>query len=524
MKLVPPVDRLGRVESSAERRVASLLDQIELDEPATCFYSVHLPRHEYKRMAEIDFLLVLEGLLLVVEVKGGRLARKGGVWTFTDRYGDVHEKREGPFDQARTAAFALEHDLSSRAPQLDPKLGWIVVTPDQVLEPDVEWDPAEYIGGNAMSLAGLRDGIARAAKFWRARSRRKTPSASYRELVGLLRPNFDRVPKLSLTASAFEAEYVALASEQYAMLRGSELNDRVFCIGGAGSGKTLLAVESARRAAAEGAKVLLTCRSPGVVDLMSRSLSGTAVDCEVWSNLTGPEPYDLLVVDEAQDLLNLDDYVRLDELVDGGLTGGRWRIFCDPNNQANVDGAFDTAIYDELRKQGAIYQLPYNCRNTSAIINQTQLLTGADLGVARVGEGPQVEFVHASDDEDSAAKVDSQLGKLREEEIDPTDIVVVTLRSSVDRSSAALTRAWSRRRLVDGDSPANEGRRTRLVTTRAFKGLEAAHVLVVDVDDVSSAAAMARLYVAMTRPRVSLWLAVRDEAWEQLAATGKERS
>ncbi len=520
MRLVPPLERFGRVESAAERRVAGLLEQIDLGEPATCFYSVHLPHHEYKRMSEIDFLIVMDGFVLVVEVKGGRLGRRDGIWTFTDRYGHVHEKREGPFQQARSAMFALEKDLRARAPQLAPSFGAVVVTPDQMLDADAEWDPAECIGGASMSVSGLRDGLLRAVKFWRARQHAVAPGARHKDLVALLRPDFDRIPKLSLTASAFEEEYVALAAEQYAMLAGSELNDRVLCVGGAGSGKTLLAVETARRAAGDGARVLLTCRSPGVVELMTKSLGSSSVDCVLWSDIGDRDAYEVLVVDEAQDLLNVEDWLRMDGLVAGGLDGGRWRLFCDPNNQANVVGKFDAAVYEDVRSRAAIYRLPFNCRNTATIVTQTQLITGADLGIAKAGEGPQVEYVRTKDDAETASFLDQRLRHLLDDEIHPDDIVVLTMRDVVEDSAALSSRAWARGRLLDAERRPTERGHPRLVTTQAFKGLEAAHVLVIDVDDLAEPMSMARLYVAMTRPRVSLWVALGADAWDQVAREG----
>ena len=58
----------------------------------------------------------------------------------------------------------------------------------------------------------------------------------------------------------------------------------------------------------------------------------------------------------------------------------------------------------------------------------------------------------------------------------------------------------------------------RLVTAAGIKGLEAAHVCVVDVEDVREPVARARLYVAMTRPRIGLWIGLSSRAWHQLAS------
>lgn len=500
------------------------MEQVSLNEAATCFYSVHVPRHEYKRMAEIDFLVVLTDFVLVVEVKGGRLARRDGVWTFTDRYGDVHEKREGPFDQARSAMFALETGLRSRLPGVSAGFGAVVVTPDQSLDRDLEWDPAEHLGPAAMTVAGFEAGLAASIRFWRSRLPSVRVTGQYQQILGVFRPDFDRVPRLALLANAFEADYVALASEQYDMLSGTEVNARISCTGGAGSGKTLLAVESARRAHETGAKVLLTCRSAAIIELMKRSLGDCPVDCLPWSEAAGRGPYDILIVDEAQDLMNVDDYFILDELLLGGLADGRWRMFSDPNNQARVDGSFDPDVYTELTGGAAQYHLRYNCRNTSSIVQQTQMLTGADLGVAKAGHGPAVDFVRPADDHDTAALLDAHLKRLRKEEIDLSQVVVITLRDTTDVSSAAGTRAFARQQLVSsaaGDAAGSSGV-ARLATAQGFKGLEAPHVLVIDIDDVSTPEAMSRLYVAMTRPRVSLWLAVGPIAWHQLTSPSQE--
>lgn len=476
-------------------------------------------------MAEIDFLVVLKGLVLVVEVKGGRISRHDGVWRFTDRFGHWNEKREGPFDQARTAMFALEHSLQVRLPTISSLFGYAVITPNQPLGRDLEWDPPLHIGPDAMTLRAFEAALKATIRYWRNKVRNPPSGLDYPELLKLLRPDFDRVPKLSLLSGAMEEDYIALAAQQYDILRGAESNERIFCTGGAGAGKTLLAVETARRAAQSGHTVLLTCRSEGVVGMMKRSLDETSVVCLPYAEATGQGHFDVLVVDEAQDLMTIDQCLNLDDLVKGGLKDGRWRMFSDPNNQANIDGAFDKVVYEELRSQSYTYELPYNCRNTPAVVQQTQLMTHADLGVAKAGHGPAVEYRKCATDEESANLLDAELKRLRGEEIDLSDVVVITLRDSVGRSSGMLTKAKARGTLAAADGATERTDHVaRLMTVQSFKGLEAAHVLVIDVDDVSTPQLISRLYVAMTRPRVSLWLAVRTAAWQQLTEGARETS
>jgi hypothetical protein len=221
-------------------------------------------------------------------------------------------------------------------------------------------------------------------------------------------------------------------------------------------------------------------------------------------------------VDEAQDLLDVDSLLVLDQMVIGGLSGGRWRVFCDPNNQANVDGAFDKAAFDELASSGFVVDLPYNCRNTAQVVTQTQLVTRADIGIPRAGDGPQVVWEQCPDDEATAKLLDPRLKALRRDEVDMADVAVVTLRQRVEESAAVASRAYRTGGLASVSGPPVPGTAT-LVTASEIKGLEARHVCVVDVDEADEATARSSLYVAMTRPRVSLWLGVSPHAWTQLA-------
>lgn len=516
MRIVPPPEAWGHIDSNAERRVAELLGQVDLGEQALCLYSLHLPRHAYKRMSEIDFLVVTSDVALVIEVKGGRLARRQGLWTFTDRYGETHERREGPFDQARSAMFALERNVRERRPRAALPFGYVVATPDQQLPSDPEWDRVHHVGPNQMTVSGLEEALRAAIRFWRSPSG-ATPGA-YRELVSMLRPDFDLVPTVASRARNLRAEYVQLAERQYDLIAGAERNDRLMCLGGAGSGKTLLAVETARRASASGASVLLTCRSPGLARMLEAALARTDVVVKPFEATAGLPPSDVLVVDEAQDLMDVDAYIRLDALVRGGLDGGVWRIFCDPNNQASVDGDFDSDVLAGLQARAVNVDLPFNCRNTSPVVHQTQELTGADLGVARVGEGPAVEYAKCATDSDAAAQLDAHLKRLRREEIDLATVAVVTARDDPEASAALQTRAYSRRDLMRyaGDPTAVTPGAARLMTAREIKGLEADHVCVIDVDDISGPW-KPRLYVAMTRPTISLWLGLSTTAWQQAA-------
>ncbi|TFD46646.1 hypothetical protein E3T33_04765 [Cryobacterium sp. TMT1-2-1] len=519
MRMLPPESSFTHVKSNAEIRVAHLISQIGYEEPVACFYSVHLTEHEYKRMSEVDFVVVWEDCVLAIEVKGGRVARAGGSWSFTNRHGEQTFRAEGPFDQARSAMFALKERLEKVDHALDVSFAFLVITPDQALPNDTEWEPWEHAGPMSMTVNGLKKVLDQARSHARKANSRVPRGQEYSRLLQILRPDFDRVPRLSVQAEALEREYIALVEAQYAVLLAAEDNARILCEGGAGTGKTLLAAETARRAAAAGKNVLFVCRSKAVVDYVAALLSETTVRCVAFSQLPTSGPCEVLVVDEAQDVMNELDILLLDSAVEGGIEAGSWRLFCDTNNQAHVDGRFSEATHNEIRSLASRSRLTLNCRNTAPVIIQTQMLTGADLGTPRVGAGPKVVSLAVGNDSIAGAALDARLAMLVEQGVDLEDVAIVSLRPYGEASAAVRSAAYGRKGIV----LAAEGRRTGSATLyrpEEIKGLEAPHVCVIDVDDLDAEAALPKLYVAMTRPRVSLWVAYSDRAWKQLRTRG----
>lgn len=517
MKLVPDLSMFSDVSSTAERRVASLLADIDPSVPTTAFHSIHLTKHEYKRMGEADFVLVMDDCILVLEVKGGRVERYNGSWRFTNRFGQQNLKREGPFEQAYGAMFALQSELTAAIPNLDVAFGILVITPDIKLPVDAEWEEWEHAGTDSMTEVKLASAIDSARKHALSSSRRNLAGGARSRVSQYLRPNFDRVPRLDTESSRIELEYVRLLVGQYQVIASAESNDRVLCEGGAGTGKTLLAAETARRAANAGDSVLLTCKSPGVINYVQELLRDSTVTVLQFDQIEEWRTYDLVVVDEAQDLMNDDDVARLDAVILHGIHRGRWRVFCDVNNQSHIDGKFDYRTFQEVRASATKLFLSINCRNTAPIILQTQLLTGADVGSPSVGAGPAVESRKILGDAGAAIALEAQIAKLVDQGVSRDDIAIVSLRPHGVSSCAIQTSLFRRKRLrlsSDLELPNT----TALYRVDEIKGLEAAHICIVDVDRMDDALSISRLYVALTRARVSLWIAYSAVAWDQIAS------
>lgn len=502
--------------TTAELRVHAALSAPEL--PGVALHSLLLPDHDYKLTAEIDFLLILEAAVLVVEVKGAGVSCRQGLWTYSDRHGHSRTSREGPFQQANSAMYALRTMLEERLGArrvADVVFGYVVVTTDVDLPTSVEWAEQTYVGRGAFSRRhGLRDGLSRAANYWQDKQQHGKPMSSELRtaILDKLRPDFDRSPGIGVQAARLDTSFDRLTAEQFARLDLITDNLRVLCAGGAGTGKTFLAAEIARRRQAAEGRVLFTCRSPVLASFVRGRISGTGVEVLTFAELgRQSQPANYLVVDEAQDLMSFGCLDRLDEAVLGGLENGRWTMFYDPNGQAHMYDEYDEDALSMLLGFGAIpATLRTNCRNTREIAFQTRALTGADTGVAAAGSGPEVQFVTVADRQQETAMLEAHLRTLRDQDVPWSDITLVSLRGDWETSSASGLREARRGhvRVLDATwADQWPGGTLTWTTPVEIKGLENRFVCVLDVDGLAGEH-LDRLYVALSRPRAGLWVAL----------------
>lgn len=530
MRMVPATP--GPMQSSAEWRLFERLQASAVH--AVAMHSLRLARHDYKAEGEIDFVLLFREGLLVVEVKGGRVRRgDDGIWVYRDRFGQDHRSSEGPLRQAESAMWSLRRDLLERLPEIAHSgyvFGWAVAFPDtETLPSSPEWDEEVVLGANQVGV-GTEPGAAFAGvmSFYRRHYHRELPVdpqiTAY--VLSALRPSFDRAPTLRQRAGEVNELTTRLTDQQYDRLDTSMQNPRIVCEGGAGTGKTFLALEVARRHAESGERVTLLCPRPTLAAYLRSRAGMDGVHVITPDEATGLEPASVLVVDEAQDILDGDGLDLINSLVEGGIIAGRWRIFLDPNAQAGLTGRFDPAALALLKERASLVFLNQNCRNTVPIVTQVQLLTGADVGTASAGEGPAVEIEAYKNEADCAALLERRLDRLVDDGVMPGDITILSPLPWEQSSARLLPRRYaSRLTQVDWSSAARMPLpNLTFATVTDFKGLENSFVLVVDVNQVlDNAVDTAQLYVALTRPRAFLWVAVSSEAEAALTEIGARR-
>ena len=515
MRMVP-MRQLAEIESSGEKKFFGALEK--LDWPNwVCLHSVFLAEHDYQNSGEIDFLLLGPYGIFVLEIKGGRVhVDEKHIWVHTNRFGKETRKGKSPFKQAHDNMHSLINDMAEQKKTWrNLRFGYGVVFPDIKFDlQSTEWVDEHILDATDMkSSQTLEDAMHSLITYWRNKNFVPDLDAEeIQEIVEFLRPRFDRVISLRTQLDQVKSETFDLTREQYRILDMLELNDRIICQGGAGTGKTFLALEFARRSISSGRRTLLTAHSPILAAYMKRHFSFDGLEILSFDEVNSGEKFDSIIIDEGQDLMNQNSYLKLDQLLVNGVKFGNWTIFLDINSQADVVAPVDRQVLSSLRSLSVSVKLDRNCRNTMPIITQIQSVTGADLEDAKIALGPLVEYEGVDNDRESevVALVVWLKKVIRDERVKPGEVTILAVDDDLSwmdylspnfRQSIAVVD----KELVLGWPIA----KISAATTKSFKGLENDAIAILGLgglaDDISS---RNRMYVAMSRARALLWVAV----------------
>ena len=552
MKMLPPY--IDNTTSNAERKMFQIIQGVNGLNEWYCLHSLGVSRHITKREGEIDFLLVGPYGIFVIEVKGGRVKREDGVWKFTDRYGRISTKKESPFAQARTALYSIKAELTQKFGDDVQRyvFGYGVAFPDiTFIAESPEWDPLMIFDSRDLGRP-FQQFIDRISDYWRRRQNggKILDTETVEKIVAYLRGNFETIRPVGLDIEASEVELFELTKEQYGALDAMQNNERIIFTGPAGTGKTLLAIEKARRNNTLGIPTLFLCfnkllslyltevvrnekleyvRVDSLHHFMHNIISqgGFAGDIErgqdspdlfstvypeyflkAWGE---NETYQELIIDEGQDILTPEYIMALDVVVKGGFQKGTWAIFMDPETQKDMFVSFDEMVFKELLQYAASYKLTVNCRNTRPIAIQAEVISGYPLGKVKKIDGLPVKYIWYESIVDQAAQVTECVNGLIKDGIKPQDIVIL----STKRYQASLAGS-GRLRLSTGFYQLGKGETTthrNLIgcgSIQSYKGLESSVVILSDIEDIDTADMNTVNYVGYSRARNALFVSINS--------------
>jgi len=549
--MIPLLDgvRLQDLQSRAEARFYEVCrDQLPA-EVLVIYNAAWLYRDDRGRITEgeADFTLVSPTFgVLVVEVKGGGVTFNPGtgLWHSVDRNGQANPIKD-PFRQAQSERHAMRHQIEGHAAWRQFgggkfPLGHAVVFPDihdarPLVGPDRQRD---IIGVNA-DLADLATWVGRAMRFWQRPDDDPLGGRGARVVEDILRSPIDVRAVLRAAIDQAEAQRIRLTENQAKVLRIIGGRRRAVVSGGAGTGKTLLAVAKAKRLAEDGLTVLLLCYNRPLADSLAFALQGTpriavhsyhqfcdqravqaaAAGRDVLQEAKEGHPsdfdqdhydvhlpfalalstevldekYDAVVIDEAQDFS--DEYWFGIELLLRDQAAGHLFVFID-ENQTIYPRRGGIPIEDEP------YHLTSNCRNTAPIHEAGyRFYKGEEVDSPELRGLDVTWAVH----DQVAAQAEAIATRVRQwvavEGLDAHDVVVLVAK----RPKADCYALLEPRLTAAGVRWVTETHRVLgavlLETFSRFKGLEAQAVVLWLGDEVVAEEAWETVYVGATRAK-----------------------
>lgn len=528
MKMIPSSPH--GTSSMAEKRVFDRLGNIfnsDADIQLTAYHSLNLTNHKYKRFGEIDFLICGRPGLFVLEVKGGNVGCQKGVWYYTNRYGVTNHSVEGPFKQAESGLHGLMSKLTSHFSDsilTQMTMGYGVLFPDcEWTQNGAEWD--NHIWIDSRSFNNLEDWLKNLFKYWEEKQKHgKCPDdIVINKLNDYLRPEFEIVETLFGQIGNVCDQVAKLTRDQMAFVDIIDANNKALCSGGAGTGKTLLAMELARRWTFQNKKVVMPCGSKWLKRYLETrftipGLTVTLIDAlEIDAQRAGVDKFDAMIVDEGQDIFQISSLKQMDRFLRGGLRQGRWCIFHDTNNQSDILNKPEPKAIDFLENfQPVKIPLNTNCRNTLNIINKVKDSLGADMGITGAGEGPEIREKKAFSKDNGVKILKEELLEIIEfGNIPYNSITILSLFPYQDSLAYLLPPELKRQiHVLDEFSMRNfPPQKISFAQIFQFKGLENEAIIIIDLPlpDLSKGN-YSRHYISMSRPRAVLSIIFNAES------------
>lgn len=479
---------------------------------------------------EADFVVIHpRNGILVVEVKGGGIEIRNGRWSSWDRHGKQHDIKN-PFEQAVASKHAFLKWLQKDVAISNVGVGHAVAFPHIDSIPHLGPVASEAITWSRRDLGDPLKLIEGAFAHWNLRA--NLSDEEIVRLLNLLAPTVTVRRRLGSVSSSSDAELLTLTAQQIEALSGLRSTRGGLLFGGAGTGKTVLAIARAQQLASEGFRTLLVCYNELLGNSLSNQFSGsknlTAMTfhslcflearraglslpinpSQAWWEQEAAEllihacaqndvEFDGVVVDEGQDFAPS----WLDSLrcLVGSSLEAPFYVFADPRQEIwgrNWSSGSSWPFTHELTK---------NMRNTNPIAERVSAIFGSaerPNGVV----GPLPMWRDLENPKHPQIDVVAVVERLLDEGFGPTNLVVLC--------NSAGTAARLRSHIVGGYSFGQwNGNGIAVETIARFKGLESeAAVVLIEPSEESVEKLMA--YVGMSRARTVL----------AVIGTGKQRA
>lgn len=532
----------------SELIVYEVLEKLSAD--FTIFHSVQwLKKHDKKKSTwkENDFLLLHPKLGgLVIEVKGGDIYYQDGVFHQINHQTKEEsilseEKKNDPLSQAIDGIYHYRKLLDKISKKLSDRFPIEAAVWFSTCETHSKMKtfPLKYreASGAVLDNSDITVGtkvIYNVFDFYKTHGYVDITEEEYNKLIDEIAQDFELISAPSVKKDKLERAFIKLTNEQNSLLDYISEQDNATIQGVAGTGKTMIAKEAARRYGEMDRKVLFLCFNRflygdlslkykyknvtyynihtfishyrGGVDLSSKESRIAELQKIEWDSLD----FDDVIIDEAQDFLN-DEIIYFKEFAE--YKEGHFIVFYDKNQLCTTE-----EVPEWIRNSECKLKLSKNCRNTYeiALTSYNVIDLEMDKNVMSInGDPTHICFV--------GNMIKPQLSKIitmltgEKYGYDYSEIVVLTLcaeHASVLKDTKKLSGIpFSTEKSDDA---------VWITTASKFKGLESKVVIISDInEDCFTDDKTKRLfYVACSRATQQLFLLV-DGDKEKLGRIAK---
>jgi Holliday junction resolvase-like predicted endonuclease len=505
-------------DSHGEFLCAKALEAISEQKGWHVLRSYNIERHREHHQGEIDLLVVTAKAVVCLEVKSSSVRYDARGYTIHNRGRNSWESTQNPFEQSKNNSYSLLDTLKSlEAIKFPFPVVWGVWFPEmQAFDAGAEYENWRVglesdLGNSGYFIEELIIQSLKKLQEKKGKSFREIITQKQIVLVNALRrigePDVGYYSHdVSRISNKIKANVQLLTENQKRVFEGLHENRKLVVFGGAGTGKTYLAILEILRCLDDGQTVLVLMRSKYLKNLFKAKLKEQEVDQGLYdvfslsetswtfvNDHTKIKKPQVLIVDEYQDLFEDAEFSGLLAMFQNGFI----RLFGDHVNQSITNPAVEVKNDMLEALDGfSIYSLSVNCRNTKYVIEDVKKVTLLDktsdyLENTIVGE--RVKATPIKTISDLSQKVDGLLssGVLVEE------IVIVDLEISSNIKPSILIDGIHFKKFGElGDG-------VRIAQPEDVKGLEFDYVIVTGLGSLPSPEKLRSIYVAITRAVVS---------------------
>lgn len=498
----------------------------KLSDEWNIYYSVNWHKRENNgkiRWGEADFLIFnpKKGIL-VIEVKSGGIKFENGRW-IQKRLDTLEEfPMQNPFKQADRSKFTIIENLDNSLffgdKCLVDKAVWFPSIDKKQLK-QIQL-PMEYDKNLILTSEDLNNpegALNSIFKFYNSDAYTKLSKNSIDIIKKIIMPNFNLIPSASNIKGEAEYVFYQLTNEQKKVLDFIDEQNTVAIQGSAGTGKTFIAVEQAKRFATDG-KVLFLCFNKYLNQHLRNKCFIENVDYYTLHSFlgqmsNGEDVYELskcieilediefsgieykyIIIDETQDFNKNIIKIIYDKVIENNL---KLVVFYDKNQLI-----FQDDLPDIIKNFDCKLTLLKNCRNTVKITSSVNSIFEIPINVNELTIPGTMPKIHYSSNEDKIiSSLEDIINNYIENGYDVGDITILTLETeetSILKSKSFLGKYKLSNKKQD-DS-------IFFTTSKKFKGLESNVIIVVDFNpkQYNDEIYKRNLYVSLSRARQKL--------------------